>query len=180
MARVVERAQPDRRLELQTVQELRDYCYAVAGIVGEMLTELFLVDHPVLGPIAPRLRRRSRFFGEGLQLVNILKDAASDATEGRVYLPEGLDPAVVFARARHDLDHAATYVRALQRVGAPDGLVAFTGSPAILARASLDRIEAHGPGAKLTRPEVAALMERMFEDLANGREVIVPYPPLSP
>jgi farnesyl-diphosphate farnesyltransferase len=180
MADVVRRGDAQGNLRLGDARALRDYCYVVAGIVGEMLTELFLVDHPVLGPIAPRLRRRSRFFGEGLQLVNILKDAASDATEGRVYLPEGLDPAVVFARARHDLDHAATYVRALQRVGAPDGLVAFTGSPAILARASLDRIEAHGPGAKLTRPEVAALMERMFEDLANGREVIVPYPPLSP
>jgi len=156
------------------VRELRDYCYVVAGIVGEMLTELFLVDHAVLAPVALRLRRRSRFFGEGLQLVNILKDAASDATEGRVYLPAAVSRAEVFAIARRDLSLAASYVQTLSRCGAAEGLVAFTGSPAILARASLDRIESDGPGTKLTRPEVASLMERMFEDLAAGRDVIEP------
>ena len=29
-------------------KELRDYCYTVAGIVGEMLTELFLLQSPSL------------------------------------------------------------------------------------------------------------------------------------
>jgi farnesyl-diphosphate farnesyltransferase len=174
MADVVRRGDARGNLRLATARELRDYCYVVAGIVGEMLTELFLVDHAELAPVAGRLRRRSRFFGEGLQLVNILKDAASDAGEGRVYLPEKLDRGVVFARARRDLEHAAAYVRTIRRAGAPEGLVAFTASPAILARASLDRIEERGPGAKLTRAEVAALMERMFEDLGAGREVL-PY-----
>ena len=151
---------------------MRDYCYVVAGIVGEMLTELFLLDAEALAPFASRLRRRSRFFGEALQLVNILKDANSDATEGRVYLPAGVDRARVFALARRDLDVAAAYVGTLQLAGAPDGFVAFAGSPAVLARASLDRIESTAPGAKLTRAEVGRLMERMFENLAAGRPVI--------
>ena len=60
---------------------------------------------------------RSRFFGEALQLVNILKDASSDATEGRIYLPPGVDRARVFALARRDLDTAAAYVGTLQRAG---------------------------------------------------------------
>ncbi|HEX4824501.1 MAG TPA: squalene/phytoene synthase family protein [Candidatus Polarisedimenticolaceae bacterium] len=172
MADVVRRGDERGNLRLGSVRELRDYCYVVAGIVGEMLTELFLVDHAALAPVAERLRRRSRFFGEGLQLVNILKDAASDATEGRVYLPATVTRDAVFAIARRDLSLAAGYVRTLKRAGAADGLIAFTGSPAILARASLDRIESAGPGAKLTRPEVASLMERMFDDLAAGRDVI--------
>jgi farnesyl-diphosphate farnesyltransferase len=155
-------------LRLASLRELRDYCYVVAGIVGEMLTELFLLDAFALGPLASRLRRRSRFFGEALQLVNILKDANSDATEGRVYLPGGIDRACVFALARRNLDIAGAYVRTLQLAGAPDGFVAFTGSPAVLARASLDRIESKAEGAKLTRAEVATLMERMFENLAAG------------
>jgi phytoene/squalene synthetase len=118
------------------------------------------------------LRRRSRFFGEALQLVNILKDSGSDADEGRVYLPAGVDRARVFALARRDLHVAATYVGTLQRAGAPDGFVAFTGSPAVLAKASLDRIESTAPGAKITRAEVGALMERMFENLAAGRPLL--------
>lgn len=172
MADVVRRGDARGNLRLTDVRALRDYCYIVAGIVGEMLTALFLLEAPALAPVAARLRRRSRFFGEGLQLVNILKDAASDATEGRVYLPANVDRARIFALARRDLHHAATYVHTLQRAGAPDGLVAFTGSPVILARASLDRIRSAGPGSKLTRAEVGALMEAMFEDLGAGREII--------
>jgi farnesyl-diphosphate farnesyltransferase len=172
MAGFVRRGDVHGNLRLASMRELRDYCYVVAGIVGEMLTELFLLDAEVLGPFTSRLRRRSRFFGEALQLVNILKDANSDATEGRVYLPGGIDRSRVFALARRDLDVAATYVSTLQCGGAPDGFVAFTGSPAVLARASLDRIESTSPGAKLTRAEVEALMERMFENLAAGRPLL--------
>jgi farnesyl-diphosphate farnesyltransferase len=172
MADVVRRGDARGNLRLAGLRDLRDYCHVVAGIVGEMLTELFLIDSPALDRVAARLRRRSRFFGEGLQLVNILKDSAVDATEGRTYLPAGVDRAVVFGLARVDLNRAAEYVVTLQSAGAPDGFVAFTGSPAILARASLDRLEAKGPGAKITRDEVASLMERMFEDLGAGRPVI--------
>ena len=44
-------------LQLRDVRDLRDYCYAVAGIVGEMLTELFLKDDDALD--------RSRRFSAG-------------------------------------------------------------------------------------------------------------------
>ena len=38
-------------LTLHSIRELQDYCYIVAGIVGEMLTELFLLGRPNLaGP----------------------------------------------------------------------------------------------------------------------------------
>ena len=174
MQDVVRRGDERGNLRLASVRELRDYCYVVAGIVGEMLTALFLIDRPELSPVAPRLRRRSRFFGEGLQLVNILKDRASDATEGRVYLPAGVDPAVVFDIARADLDRAYEYVLTLQSAGAPEGFVAFTASPAILARASLERIEERGPGAKITRDEVGALMEAMFDRLNSGSNPFFP------
>ena len=60
----------------------------------------------------------------------------------------------------------------LQLAGAPEGFIAFTGSPAVLAGASLDRIEATASGAKLTRAEVGALMERMFENLTAGRPLL--------
>ena len=172
MADVVRRGDTRGHLRLATVRELRDYCYVVAGIVGEMLTELFLLEHPGLAPAGPRLRRRSRFFGEGLQLVNILKDASGDATEGRSYLPGGIDRSVVVAIARSDLDRAAEYVDTLQRSAAAEGLIAFTASPVILARASLDRVAALGAGAKLARAEVLALMEEMFANLRAGRDVV--------
>lgn len=34
------------QIQIQTVTDLRLYCYAVAGVVGELLTDLFVLHHP--------------------------------------------------------------------------------------------------------------------------------------
>jgi farnesyl-diphosphate farnesyltransferase len=172
MAGFVARTDERGELRLRDLDDLRGYCYVVAGIVGELLTELFLLDDPELAPAAAALRERSRAFGEGLQLVNILKDSAADAVEGRRYLPEELPRAQVLDLARANLAAAAEYVHLLQRQGAPRGLVAFTALPVELAYATLDRVEAAGPGAKLTRPEVYALTQRVHRALDRGEPAI--------
>ena len=157
----------DGQLQLETLQDLRDYCYVVAGIVGEMLTELFLLDRAPLEPVGPYLRGRSRAFGEGLQLVNILKDSAADVREGRAYIPDGVSRSDVFELARTDLEAASEYTLALQNAGAESGLVAFNALPVRLAWATLDRVERHGPGAKISREEVweiVASLERALEE----------------
>ena len=106
MARYVERSGEDGRLELADLADLRAYCYVVAGIVGELLTDLFLLGRPALQAVAPALCQRSPIFGEGLQLVNILKDSAADAREGRRYLPPRVERSEVMALARRDLAEA--------------------------------------------------------------------------
>jgi farnesyl-diphosphate farnesyltransferase len=172
MAEFVARTGDDGRLVLDDLPDLQAYCYVVAGIVGEMLTELFVLDRRSLEPIAPYLGARAAQFGEALQLVNILKDSADDAREGRSYLPPGVHPAEVFDLARRDLAASAEYVHALQRASAPRGLVEFTALPVLLARATLDRVEGSGPGAKLSRPEVAAIVEGMRHQLDSERPPI--------
>ncbi|HTR02572.1 MAG TPA: squalene/phytoene synthase family protein, partial [Thermoanaerobaculia bacterium] len=97
-------------LTLHSLQELKDYCYLVAGIVGEMLSELFLLDRENLAPVSAYLRERAATFGEALQLVNILKDSAGDAKEGRRYLPAEVPVSDVFALARRDLGVAGDYI----------------------------------------------------------------------
>ena len=52
--------------------------------------------HDIAAAVADALHRRAAAFGEGLQLVNILKDSASDAGEGRNYLPSAIDRERVF------------------------------------------------------------------------------------
>ena len=171
MARFVERTDGDGRLALADEDDLADYCYVVAGIVGEMLTELFLLGRPALAADAAYLRRRAAPFGEALQLVNILKDAAADAAEGRQFLPAGVAPEAVFRRARAGLDAATEYVVRLQlrrADGVERGLVAFCALPVRLARATLDRVEAEGAGAKLTRPEVYRIVAELERDLDAG------------
>ena len=159
-------------LQLGSVQELRDYCYVVAGIVGEMLTELFILGRPGLVSQGAYLNARARWFGEGLQLTNILKDAGGDAVEGRIFLPEGKEVDEIFAVAREDLRQAEEYVRCLEGAGAPKGIVAFNALPVLLAWGTLDRVEAKGPGAKLSRPEVIHLVTAMHRALAMGDPVM--------
>ncbi len=175
MAEFVDRMTDRGELALVDLADLRHYCYIVAGLVGELLTELLLLDCPGLLPVAQELRSRSREFGEGLQLVNILKDAAGDQTEGRTYLPPDVPRAEVFALARRDLGLAGEYVRTIQLAGAARGVVAFNALPARLALASLDRLEESGPGAKVSRPELFKLIARLEKALDVG-EPPVPAP----
>ena len=172
MADFVGRSADVREIGLTDLEDLRRYCYVVAGIVGELLTDLFLLELPALAGSAGALRERASAFGEGLQLVNILKDSADDQREGRVFLPRGVARREVFDLARADLERAAEYSRLLQRVGAPRGVTAFTASPVALARAALARVEERGPGAKLTRAEVFTLHAQVQAALVAGRPVL--------
>ena len=63
---------------LAGLEELDRYCYFVAGVVGEMLTELFCEHSPRLAAVGGELRARAVSFGQGLQMTNILKDVWED------------------------------------------------------------------------------------------------------
>ncbi len=174
MAEYVARTDEAGELRLADLNDLRGYCYVVAGIVGELLTELHLLERPELAAVAPRLRERAPYFGEGLQLVNILKDSDDDLGEGRCYLPATVTQAEALALAREDLRAAAEYVLAVQAAGAERGLVVFHALPAELALATLDRVESAGPGAKLRRREVYDIIDRINQALDQGQPAVTP------
>ena len=176
MADVLRRSEPDGWVRLGSLSDLQDYCYIVAGIVGELLTSLFLHDAPALAREATTLREHERAFGEALQLVNILKDESDDESEGRRFLPASVRRSEVVDLARADLGRAATYTAALVRGGAPPGFVAFTAMPAELAVKSLDRVVEDGPGAKVPRAVVLEMMVRYKAVAAGLRSVESPGP----
>lgn len=163
MAEFVGRQTDAGGLQLADLTDLREYCYAVAGIVGELLTEMFITRNPSLEPERDALMDLAPAFGEGLQLVNILKDAPSDARQGRVYVPEGVARADVFRLARTDLTKAYEYVAILQRGGASRYIRTFCELPVRLAEATLDRLDQGA--AKLTREEVMDI----FTDVTRAR-----------
>jgi farnesyl-diphosphate farnesyltransferase len=165
MAGFVRRCDGDGRLELLTLQDLGEYCYSVAGIVGEMLTELYLLERPQLDPIAAELRSGAAEFGEGLQLVNILKDASRDAEEGRSYLPKYASLEDVFGMAEHDLETATRYVELLRGAGVEPGLVGFNASISKLAIANLEILHSRGLGAKLSRLDVARIQAEVLRSM---------------
>ena len=169
MIEVVARSGADRVLRLGSIPELRDYCYVVAGIVGEMLTELFLLNHPRVAPAHDFLRARSRLFGEALQLVNILKDAEIDEREGRIYIPpaqqRGGDGAGARGSAGRQRIHAGA--AAAWRRGRP-------GRPSTRCwcgwRSEPWRPSRNGvPGNKLSRMEVLAIISEVVQQVDQGQ-----------
>jgi 4,4'-diapophytoene synthase len=91
--------QRNRSLEgLGDISELDAYCYCVAGVVGEMLTELFCLHCPQLGPEHSKMMRLAVSFGQGLQMTNILKDVWDDREGNTCWLPRS-----VFDEGRFDL-----------------------------------------------------------------------------
>ncbi len=66
------------------------YCYYVAGVVGEMLTELFCHYCPSLRPQREHLLRLGVSFGQALQMTNILKDIWEDRSRGACWLPRSV------------------------------------------------------------------------------------------
>ncbi|MGV8920744.1 MAG: phytoene/squalene synthase family protein [Pseudomonas sp.] len=73
---------------LDTLRDLDRYCYCVAGVVGEMLTELLIDFDPELASQRQVLMRQSVSFGQGLQMTNILKDQWEDYRLGVCWLPQ--------------------------------------------------------------------------------------------
>jgi len=72
---------------LDTQQRLDEYCYFVAGVVGEMLTELFCEYSGAIARRRQQLMRLAPSFGQGLQMTNILKDVRADRERGVCWLP---------------------------------------------------------------------------------------------
>ncbi|MEN6356820.1 MAG: phytoene/squalene synthase family protein [Armatimonadota bacterium] len=65
----------------RTFDDLYDYCYKVASVVGLVCIHIFGFD-------SPQARKHAEFCGIAFQLTNILRDVKEDAEHGRVYIPE--------------------------------------------------------------------------------------------
>ncbi len=88
---------------LKGLPELDSYCYHVAGVVGEMLTELFCDYSPEIEKNKEMMLKLAISFGQGLQMTNILKDVWEDKTRGACWLPQD-----VFEKSRFDLSDLST------------------------------------------------------------------------
>ena len=75
---------------LSDLPHLDQYCYYVAGVVGEMLTELFCNYSAEINERREELLALSVSFGQGLQMTNILKDIWDDRRRGACWLPQDI------------------------------------------------------------------------------------------
>lgn len=75
---------------LRDIAHLDAYCYHVAGVVGEMLCELFCAYSPEVAKNREHLAALAVSFGQGLQMTNILKDIWDDKARNVVWLPRAV------------------------------------------------------------------------------------------
>jgi farnesyl-diphosphate farnesyltransferase len=87
---------------LSRLADLDDYCYYVAGVVGDMLTDLFCEYSPAIARRRAGLQSLAVSFAQGLQMTNILKDVWEDRSRGACWLPQE-----VFSRHGVDLARLA-------------------------------------------------------------------------
>ena len=164
MRETLRRADVEGNLTLCSVDDLRQYCYYVAGIVGEMITGLFLADHDKATDESHELALQdtAASFGEALQLVNILKDSGDDAICGRSYLPPNVPRDQIHHLAMDRLRDAEVYVQTLRDIFAAPGVVAFCDAPLQLAKRTLQVVAEQGPGSKIPREETFAILQEVM------------------
>jgi len=76
---------------LNTLRDVDDYIYYVAGTVGNMLTVLFAhYSSRIDRRIAKKLEKNAEAFGKGLQMINIIRDMPADWRYHRSYIPNEL------------------------------------------------------------------------------------------
>lgn len=103
---------------LADIDEMGKYCYYVAGVVGEMCTELFCLHCPELKSRREHMMQLAVSFGQGLQMTNILKDIWDDQEAGACWLPRSVFAgedgfALEELRAHHD---SAAFRRGLEEL----------------------------------------------------------------
>lgn len=87
------------------------YCYRVASAVG-------LLSLPIFGYRDPACRDYALALGKALQLTNILRDVAEDASNGRIYLPQAwMDEAGVDSKDIFAGRYSPQYERLASRIG---------------------------------------------------------------
>jgi phytoene synthase len=151
-SRAAKAAGDDPHLQYETFNQLYDYCYHVASVVGLVCIRIF-------GYRDPRAEKLAEEVGVAFQLTNILRDVNEDAALGRVYLP------------REDFARFNIDVHALTNGSAPQSLQPLMEFEAARARAYyfssqelVPLIDDDSRGALWTLVEIyRRLLERIVE-----------------
>lgn len=100
---------PGQVIRLRTLAEVNQYCFFVAGLVGDLLTELVAERWPAM-KVSSRTYVDAHHFGLFLQKVNLLKDQAEDEKEGRFLVPSRPE---LLVSLRRDAEGALRYLQSL-------------------------------------------------------------------
>ncbi|WP_107948110.1 squalene/phytoene synthase family protein [Lysinibacillus parviboronicapiens] len=137
--------------QVHTREDLDDYTYYVAGLVGTMLSELW-----AWGADVQTDRELAIGYGRGLQAVNILRNQHEDMNErGVSFVPDGWTRDDLFAYAEENLAKADLYMKDINK----RTVLLFCRLPLALAHKTLKAMQ--DGREKMTRAEVEQTVEEI-------------------
>ncbi|WP_172794317.1 squalene/phytoene synthase family protein [Psychrobacillus sp. FJAT-21963] len=136
--------------QVKTKEDLDEYTYYVAGLVGVMLSDLWKWNADI-----DTDRELAIAYGRGLQAVNILRNKEEDSERGVQFFPEGWTRADMFDYAEGNLAMADKYIKSINR----RSIVLFCKLPLALAHKTLKALKSGKE--KMSRTEVEATVEEV-------------------
>ena len=140
----------EKNWQVKTKEDLDEYTYYVAGLVGVMLSDLWKRSADVHTD-----RELAIAYGRGLQAVNILRNKDEDKERGVQFFPEGWTREDMFQYAEGNLAKADEYMKSINR----RNIKLFCKLPLVLAHKTLKALKSGKE--KMTRAEVEATVEEV-------------------
>ncbi|TQR20469.1 squalene/phytoene synthase family protein [Psychrobacillus vulpis] len=140
----------EKNWQVKTKEDLDEYTYYVAGLVGVMLSDLWEWSAGI-----KTNRDDAIAYGRGLQAVNILRNKDEDSERGVQFFPEGWTRQDMFEYAEGNLAKADDYIKSINR----KSIVLFCKLPLALAHKTLKALKSGKE--KMTRAEVEATVEEV-------------------
>jgi farnesyl-diphosphate farnesyltransferase len=161
-------------LGLKDLQEFEEYCYVVAGVVGELLTTIFSNHSPEFAKNIRKHEDLSIAFGQALQMTNILKDSPEDRARGVSWKPANISQTELLCIAYQKLEDSLCYIQLIpqQDIGMRQfcflafGLAAMT-----LSKIANRKQFAHKDEVKLSRSTVMSFYS--FTKIAASSDILM-------
>ncbi|WLR52035.1 phytoene/squalene synthase family protein [Bacillus tianshenii] len=141
----------EKNWKIETVDDLDDYTYYVAGLVGVMLSELWIWYDGT-----KTKKDLAIAFGRGLQLVNILRNKQEDEERGVSFYPNQWGKPELTTYALTQLRKAEEYIKSIKTKSIRE----FCEIPLLLAFATINTMEAQKE--KLSREEVLGVVDSVI------------------
>ncbi|TXL63675.1 phytoene/squalene synthase family protein [Cerasibacillus terrae] len=143
----------DKGWKVKTEEDLDEYTYYVAGLVGIMLSDIWKwYDGTTTN------RELAIGYGRGLQAVNVLRNVDEDRERGVQFFPDSWTKDDMFAYAEENLRKADAYMKDIKT----KNILLFCKIPLALAKRTLKALKRGQE--KMTRQEVEETVEQIVNE----------------
>lgn len=164
--------QKNKNLKITSVTQLNQYCIFVAGIIGELLENLYAItSHQAKLNIQQSKSKiiKALHFGIFLQKINILKDQFQDEKEGRFFISDRKN---VLSSLKFHIQQSLDYLKSIAQ---PDfGYRMFCGFSFFLALLTvpvLTQSKSEFDINKISKSEVQDLILQLQEKIHSNQDI---------